>query len=766
MTNWDKIVTGSELKATKRFRSRAYITAKERRVALGDLIEEGWEEFKSYKDKKWIGVKRDKPIGEIFEDKVWILFANLGFTDMNANSDFKIQYESNNESITQQIDVFAADDETVIIVECKAANELKDGSFKKDIEAFYGQMEGIRKDVLKKYPGRKVKFIWATHNITMNRADLNKLDEWRIEHFNTTTIEYYSDLVKHLGTSAKYQLLGRLFANQGIKNMEGKIPAIQGKMGGNIYYSFSIEPEKLLKIGYVLHRNEANKNMMPTYQRLIKKSRLSGVKSFVSGGGYFPNSVIISIDTDGKGLQFDPASVKFETSISKLGTLHLPKKYRSAYIIDGQHRLYGYSDSPYASTNTIPVVAFIDLDRKEQIKLFKEINENQKAVPKALRVTLDADLLWVSSDFNEQRQALRSRVALMLAEEEASPLYGRIVTGEDEKTSIMCITIEAVQQALKKCDFFTKFDRRNNITKDGTFDLGNNDATCKLFYPFLEECLCYIEEHLEEEWDKADNENGLLTVNRGIQAVIRLLNDIVNHLFEKGKITPKDDKIEKILQEVKFYIDPFITFLSEITLEERKDLRSHLGGGADIKFLRRFQKAVADTRHDFCPEGLTEYWIDEAKTFNDESSGYLRDIEIKLKELISINLEEKYKENWIVHGLPKAIYIKAKKESDDHSYDIIASGGGEVLTIWDCVPFANLKQIAIYGSHWSEIFENILTRPEDKNVHRSKDKRTEWITRLGTIKNKLKNPSYSASREEYDFISGINVWLQETINLE
>lgn len=41
--------------------------------------------------------------------------------------------------------------------------------------------------------------------------------------------------------------------------------------------------------------NEANKNMMPTYQRLIKKKRLLDVQRFINDGGYFPNSLIISI---------------------------------------------------------------------------------------------------------------------------------------------------------------------------------------------------------------------------------------------------------------------------------------------------------------------------------------------------------------------------------------------------------------------------------------------------------------------------------------
>ena len=166
---------------------------------------------------------------------------------------------------------------------------------------------------------------------------------------------------------------------------------------------------------------------MPTYQRIIKKKRLNEVREFINNGGYFPNSIIISLDTEGKGLVFDQASPKLDNTISRIGILHIPKKYRSAYIIDGQHRLYGYSDSDYAETNTILVVAFVDLARTEQIKLFMDINENQKAVPITLRVTLNADMLWDSDDFNEQRQALRSKVSQMLGEEATSPLNGRIV---------------------------------------------------------------------------------------------------------------------------------------------------------------------------------------------------------------------------------------------------------------------------------------------------------------------------------------------------
>lgn len=621
-------------------------------------------------------------------------------------------------------------------------------------------MVGLAKEAKKQFPGRKVKFIWATKNYILSKADQEKLKEWGIVHFGDATIDYYIDLVKHLGSCAKYQLLGNLFANTEIRNMDNKIPAIQGKMGGFTYYSFSIEPERLLKIGYVLHRNEANKSMMPTYQRLIKKKRLTDVQKFVENGGYFPNSLIISIDTNGRSIQFDPSPTKVANCISRLGVLHLPKRYRSAYIIDGQHRLYGYSDSQYARTNSIPVVAFVNLDRKEQIKLFMDINENQKSVPKTLRVTLNADMLWESDNYNERRQALRSKIAQMLAEEETSPLMGRIVVGENESSNTKCITVEAIQSALKKCNFFSTYNKKNEIIKDGSFDLGDNQATCDLFYPILEECLKHVKKYTELEWNKGDKDGGILTINRGIQAIIRTINDIVNHLIDTHKIEPKAQHKKTIIEYVCFYLDPLIDYLNNLTNEQRKDLRGYFGGGADTRFWRAYQKSIADVRKDFNPEGLDDYWLNETKAFNNESVQYLRDIESIVKRIMEHSLESLYGDDWVIKALPKNIYDRAKKEADDQNYDSIKNGSSSnTVSIWDCVTLSECKTIAISGSHWTTMFEFILTRPEDKDISGTKDTKTDWLQQINKISNKLTKPSYSVTVKEFTLIKSIYEWL-------
>jgi DNA sulfur modification protein DndB len=63
--------------------------------------------------------------------------------------------------------------------------------------------------------------------------------------------------------------------------------------------------------------------------------------------------------------------------------LHLPKRYRSCWIIDGQHRLFGYSkaDKEKVKNRTVPVVAFHNLPQDVQSRMFVDINHKQVKVP-------------------------------------------------------------------------------------------------------------------------------------------------------------------------------------------------------------------------------------------------------------------------------------------------------------------------------------------------------------------------------------------------
>ena len=116
---WENLVQNSELKKAKIERSREYIYSKILTPEQEDYEAIGWEFLSSYKDRKHIRMQKKKSIGELFENKVWKMFFDMGFTTMNRDSQFVISYSKTNPTLTKQIDVLAADEETVLVIECK-----------------------------------------------------------------------------------------------------------------------------------------------------------------------------------------------------------------------------------------------------------------------------------------------------------------------------------------------------------------------------------------------------------------------------------------------------------------------------------------------------------------------------------------------------------------------------------------------------------------------------------------------------------------------
>ncbi len=748
----DSLLSGSFIPPAVSARSKDVIFESVPHELVNKYQSEGWSVHKEYKTTT--RMSRPKPIDVAFEDEVWSMFAKMGFTYLNRDRNLRLPY-SDNPNLTQQIDVFVADDETVLIVECKSTGgDPKQSNFKETIEAIGGKKEGLLATIRQLFPDfrHKVKFILATKNYYLSTQDEQRLTNYGITHFDEEVVKYYTDLAKHLGVSAKYQLLGSLFEGQTIPELDNKIPAIRGKMGGHTYYSFSIEPEKLLKIGYVLHRNKANKKLMPTYQRLIKKSRLKAIQDFVEEGGFFPNSIIININADNKNLKFEQAGNQLDNAISRIGILHLPKKYRSAYVIDGQHRLYGYANTDYKSKNCIPVVAFVNLERTEQVRLFMQINENQKSVPKNLRNTLNSDLLWDSDNKNEQIRALKLQLALSLGEDLSSPLYDRIIIGENAKTATRCITIDTIRIGLDRSNFFGTFEK-NAIRSDGSFYKGDNDSTFDKALPFLMACFNHIKTHLTEEWAKGDAGDGFLTINGNIESLLRIFSDIIDHLLKIKGINPKADSTEAILNEVTYYLDPLVDFYRGLSLEEKLEIKKSYGVGGRTKVWRTLQREIFKQRPDFSPEGLEKYWKDEDKRFNDESFKFIRDIETMMKDDFKRRLENSYGDQWFRLGVPKAVYDKTHALSAEKNYEEKT----DKYTPWDCLTLIDYRKIAIYGSNWRDLFEKAYTKPgEEKSGN--KEIKTEWMQKLEKIRNNSFH-SYSVKEEEYNFLLELHEWL-------
>ena len=103
MTNWENIVSGKELITAKNKRKNLYIEARERKVALEELEEEGWEYVKDYADSKFVKVRKEKPFYERFEDQIWLLFFQMGFKLLNRDANFKILISHSRSMFLQQM---------------------------------------------------------------------------------------------------------------------------------------------------------------------------------------------------------------------------------------------------------------------------------------------------------------------------------------------------------------------------------------------------------------------------------------------------------------------------------------------------------------------------------------------------------------------------------------------------------------------------------------------------------------------------------------
>lgn len=695
MSTWDLLLPREELVAEAKQRATDSISQKINVDELQQYLDQGWEESRRLKHK--VEVKKQKPIGDAFEDEVWTAFYKMGFKYLNKSHQFNLSYGEG--TCTKQIDVIAIDDEVCLFIECKATSTIdRSKTWKTDLEAMSGQYNGLCNEIRHKYGPRKFKYIFATKNYILGDADLDRIHQFKFIHFTEDSIRYYNGLAQHLGCAAKYQLLGNIFSGQKIQGLNMVVPAVQGRMGNLTYYSFVIEPQKLLKIAYVLHRNNANNDLMPTYQRLIQKSRLTKIQEFVNGGGYFPNSLIISVDTKRKGLRFDLASNnnQLENSISKLGLLHLPQTYQSAYIIDGQHRLYGYSGSNYEGNNSIPVVAFVDLDKDVQLKLFMDINENQKSVSKQLRNTLNIDMLWKSPSCNNRKMALFLHIAEKLGEDNHSPLYKRIITGENIKTKDCCITTENIRLALNRTHFLHTYAKNNEIISYGIFDKQDNDKTMEILYPFLMRSLEYIYEICTKPWEAGSN--GYITINNTIYALIRVIDDCAQIIYNKDKSADADKIYQEMENGFLFYVAEVILELSD---ENKQKIRQAKGAGGPVEAYRIIQVALNQKCPEYINEDLAKYIEENCQNNNPAAGDLLERLEIHLRSIIRQEYET-IQEEWIREFVPEKLGEEWIKNI------AVATHRGESCSIWDYITFESIKELAKHKSNWSNFYKTFL----------------------------------------------------------
>lgn len=719
--------------------------------------DEGWELFKTYKTKTKI--KKEKVLDLQFEDKTWRIFSKLGFDEINKDRNFKIPISKHLEVNSKQIDVFVKDKNVALVIECKSSIILNKKSLRNEINEMNGYKIEAIKSIKNKYDkDLKIGFIIVTKNIILNKSDLELAKTHNIKIIKENKLDYYENLSKQIGTSSKYQLLAEIFEGQGIKNLNCKIPAIRSKSNGKVFYSFLIEPSKLLPIAFVAHKLKTDSEIK-SYQRIIQKKKLEQIKKYITRDkGIFPNSIILNFRTKEKGLNFDLMEKQEESSKAKFGILHLPAKYKSAWIIDGQHRLYGFTDTEEAKKVLIPIIAFENLNSSDQSTYFVDINSKQTSVPKNLLQELYSSLFWESDKEDDKLLALISKICSDLGNDLDSPIYNKIKSSNSSDGRNVPITLNTLTDALKKYKLIAEVDIKNNkiISHKALYNIKEPcmDNSLNRAKIILKKYFNYFKEGIPNNWNLTPYDGGYLCSNNGLTAILIVLSEILKYLEIKTKgnliYLSEEDLLENNIFPL---ITPVLNFFKKANYEVFKNFKSQQGASGQKKCAFELMNEIQKFNPDFNPVGLKEHLEDNDETKTKEIKEIIHILEKKIHQNVIGILKEKFgseKKGWWYEG----IQTQVRKEISELQEEKKLENPEECFNL--------IHYYKIIFANW-EFYKDIYSILE-KGI-KGKKNALSWFDKFNNIRNKCSHPQRgNVTKKEYEFIKSINSILLERLN--
>lgn len=707
----------------------------EKRIPVGELdehLEQGWHLKKQ--DAKHAKVERRKPIDERLENRFWCSMYRLGYKELSSGRNFNILVSKPGEPpIYKQIDVFAKDDETVIVAECKSCETPKRRNLNKDLDQFIA-LKGPIAAAIKRYYGTayKPKILWffVTENVIWSKPDLERARQSRIHVMRESEYRYFSQIIDHLGSAARPQFLAEYLSGVSVPEMENRTtPAIRGTLGGNKFYAFVATPEQLLKIAFVNHRALNDPDGAPTYQRLILKNRLKQISKYLGGGGFFPNSILINFKDR---MRFDPMANPGDWPV-QFGMLYLPNKYKSAWIVDGQHRLYAFSElEEQRKKEHLIVVAFEKLPEAKEANLFVTINHEQKRVAKNLLDELEGELKWGSDVPKERIGAIASRLIALVNGDNSSPFYQRVATPGIKQTDEVPLTVPEFKIGLLATDLLGSEILRGKQYKHGPLCGEDDKATLDKAADALNGYFDLLYEANPDRWQKG--KQGYLCSNISVGGHVRLLSALIDYVQEKTKQNPLQLEGMELVDQIRPYLQPVLDYIAKATDEEYGNrFKPKFGSGGAVEHYYKLCELVASATKDFEPNGFAE-WRRKA---SEDDTKFADDAVKRLQKLVhdvAIAIlkkahGDKYLEASVANDqiMIKAYgrQLEAKKKGEENDIDVY----------FDLLEF---KEIIEHKNNWP-LFKDVfdIEMPGDKGHA----KNLRWLVELNTARRVSAHPA-------------------------
>lgn len=727
-------------------------------LKLAGELADGWRILR--RNRRSIRLAKDKPIDRQLEDDVWSLLYRMGFKEMNRDRTFAIM--AGEKAPARQLDVFAKDDETVFIVECTHSRETGP----KSVKALIDKIGAIREDVIKavhthygKDPKLKVKFAIATRNIEWRAADRARAEAGGVPIITEDDLAYFDKLTDFLKGAARYQFLGRYFRGEKVEGLRTAVPATRGRAGGRVFYNFLISPHELLRLAYISHKSKTSNDDLETYQRMVKPSRLKAIGRYIDEGGKFPTNIVVNVKLDGH-LNFD---VKENFGDTSTGILTLPGLYGSAWVIDGQHRLYGYAyatRSEEEDRSVITVLAYENLPIKDEIQLFVDINTQQVKVSGNLVKEILSSLNINDPDPRKRLDALHARIALRLDEYATSPVRNRILTVSQDKDNFRCLTLTSLVDGIAENNLLGSIHRQGKgatatIYPGPLSDMSDNpQATMDKATATLSQYFALFSGPLESHWQLGDSKGGYLCTNLGLRALTLLFRKVITFVENRDNVRAATIEPEDIVERVAPFTAPLVEYFGNAS---PNDVAAFRGRGSSLLSVTQNCLQMMTIIHEQIPDfnlpEIIEYMNSRDIEGTKQAKDMIDDINKIIFEDVISTLKEHYSSKndaWWMLGVPKAV-----RNGCDQMFN--ESDGQRER--WRYLFLSNYPEIILHGDNW-DLFKNYY------NFY-GKGKKADLIRWIGRI-NKARTVTHHAekgplSREDVDYVRLVHQLVKEHV---
>jgi DGQHR domain-containing protein len=370
------------------------------------------------------------PKGKALERQIWRLFFNMGLVISNGKKpELKIDLEADygqgkSSQKTKQIDgFFIMRDRYAFVVECKDREQEVAKTSTSLITQYFNDWKALKKPINKRikrlFRGSSLRepiHIIATRGYEWKKSDRDRLKKEGFIVLADAGITYLESCFTESKSSwfTFNQFLSFFRGNEndfgsGLKKEQKqyigfRTRAAPGKDGifetkDDVYaYTTSMKVIDLLKISTVAHKkaediDELGETTKNYYQRILKSSRLSGkngIPKFIKEKeGPFINNLLINY----RGTKnLEDIWTPFDQGQKRGGMLTFDVLSPGMFhIIDGQHRLFGYSpiieeqgDESDFGKHELIITLFDKLEPQDEARNFLQINKNQKAIDSGL----------------------------------------------------------------------------------------------------------------------------------------------------------------------------------------------------------------------------------------------------------------------------------------------------------------------------------------------------------------------------------------------